>query len=80
MHATLCNVPIVHNKLLTNSGHLITGGHLLFVTTSEKEIGFLLIQTFKKPINPQNYRARIYFLVAFSYIAGFVRISLFDLL
>jgi hypothetical protein len=30
-------------------------GALLFVTTSEKENGFLLIETFRKLFHPQNY-------------------------
>jgi len=35
-------------------------------TTSEKEAGFFLIETFKKLFNPQNKATRVRFLVAFS--------------
>ena len=41
MPATLGTSQLFHNKLLTNSSHLITGGHLLIVTTASKHSALL---------------------------------------
>ena len=48
---------------------------VLNVTTSEKKIGFLLIEIYRKLLNPQNDGHLDQIWVAFSYIAGFVRIT-----
>ena len=46
-------------------------------TTSKKRIGLLLIETFRRLINPQNYGHLDHLQVAFYYLSGFVRILRF---
>jgi hypothetical protein len=46
------------------------------LTTSEKKTGFLLIELFKKPFNPQNDGHLDHLQVAFYYLSGVVIICI----
>jgi hypothetical protein len=50
---------------------------ILLITTSEKKTSFLLIETYRKLINTQNYGHQDPILGGLSYMSGSVRISHF---
>jgi len=52
---------------------------LLYVTTSEKKNGFLLIEVFSKLFNPQNYGHQGMILGGRFYLSGFAVIPHFEL-
>ncbi len=52
---------------------IVLRGRFFFVTTLEKKNGFLLIETFRKLFNPQNYGHLDQLRVAIYYLSGNVK-------